>query len=77
LTAAIAARFHWNARMKHSIVVALKVVVWAACLGPLAWLVYCAVTNTLGPDPTAAITFTTGLVTLPAADHLAGHYAAA
>lgn len=50
--------------MRHSTVVILKVMVWAACLGPLAWLAYCAMTNTLGPDPTATITFTTGLVTL-------------
>jgi sulfoxide reductase heme-binding subunit YedZ len=50
--------------MKHSTVVLLKILVWAACLGPLAWLVALAVTNTLGPDPTATITFTTGLVTL-------------
>lgn len=44
--------------------VLLKVLVWAACLAPFLWLVWCAITNTLGPDPTATITFTTGLVTI-------------
>jgi sulfoxide reductase heme-binding subunit YedZ len=38
----------------------LKVVVWFACLMPLALIVCQAVTNTLGPDPTAAITHATG-----------------
>lgn len=50
--------------MRYSTIVLLKILVWAACLGPLAWLVFHAVRNTLGPDPTATITFTTGLVTL-------------
>ncbi len=50
--------------MKRSTIVLIKVIVWAACLGPLAWLVAHAVSNTLGPDPTETITFTTGLVTL-------------
>jgi sulfoxide reductase heme-binding subunit YedZ len=35
-----------------------------ACLGPMALLVYQAVTNTLGPDPTANIELTTGYNTL-------------
>jgi len=50
--------------LKHSTVVFLKVLTWLVCLGPVAWLVWGAVTNTLGPDPTATITFTTGLTTL-------------
>ena len=50
--------------MRHSTIVFLKTLAWVACLGPFVWLVWCAVTNTLGPDPTATITFTTGLVTL-------------
>ncbi|MGA8041367.1 MAG: protein-methionine-sulfoxide reductase heme-binding subunit MsrQ [Terracidiphilus sp.] len=50
--------------MKPSMLVLLKVFVWAACLAPLLWLAWCAITNTLGPDPTATITFTTGLVTI-------------
>jgi sulfoxide reductase heme-binding subunit YedZ len=37
---------------------------WLACLSPLAWLVWGVVTNNLGPDQTAAITFTTGSATL-------------
>ncbi|HEU5458546.1 MAG TPA: protein-methionine-sulfoxide reductase heme-binding subunit MsrQ [Terracidiphilus sp.] len=50
--------------MKRSTLVVLKVLVWIACLAPFVWLVWCAATNTLGPDPTATITFTTGLTTL-------------
>lgn len=50
--------------MRHSTLVFLKTLVWAACLGPFVWLVFHAATNSLGPDPTATITFTTGLVTL-------------
>lgn len=50
--------------MKRSTLVALKVLVWLACLSPFLWLVWHAAMNTLGPDPTATITFTTGLTTL-------------
>jgi len=50
--------------MKRSTLITLKVFTWVACLAPLAWLVYGAVSNTLGPDPTANITFTTGYNTL-------------
>jgi sulfoxide reductase heme-binding subunit YedZ len=50
--------------MKRSILILLKVLTWLACLAPLARLVYGAVTNTLGPDPTATITFATGSTTL-------------
>jgi sulfoxide reductase heme-binding subunit YedZ len=50
--------------VKRSILIPLKVLTWLACLVPLARLVYGAVTNTLGPDPTANITFTTGATTL-------------
>ncbi len=42
----------------------LKTLTWAACLGPMALLVYEALTNTLGPDPTANIELTTGYNTL-------------
>ncbi len=38
--------------------------VWLACLAPFCWLVWGAVTNNLGPDPTAAMAFATGLATL-------------
>jgi len=37
---------------------------WIACLIPLARLVYGAVTNDLGADPTSKITLTTGYTTL-------------
>jgi sulfoxide reductase heme-binding subunit YedZ len=42
----------------------LKTLTWLACLWPLAWLLWGAVTNNLGADPTATITFSTGLATL-------------
>lgn len=50
--------------MTRTTIVILKSLTWAACLWPLALLVYGAVTNTLGADPTAKITFTTGYTTL-------------
>jgi len=46
--------------MKRSTLIALKVLTWVACLSPATLLVYEAVTNTLGPDPTSTITLTTG-----------------
>jgi sulfoxide reductase heme-binding subunit YedZ len=50
--------------MKRSTLILLKTLTWLACLGPFALLVYEAVTNTLGPDPTANIELTTGYNTL-------------
>jgi sulfoxide reductase heme-binding subunit YedZ len=50
--------------MKRSTLILLKTLTWIACLGPMALLVYEAVTNTLGPDPTANIELTTGYNTL-------------
>jgi sulfoxide reductase heme-binding subunit YedZ len=50
--------------MKRSILIPLKALTWLACLVPVARLVYGAITNTLGPDPTATITFATGSATL-------------
>ena len=50
--------------MKRSILIPLKIITWIACLTPLAILVWGAVTNNLGPDPTARITFATGSTTL-------------
>jgi sulfoxide reductase heme-binding subunit YedZ len=50
--------------MKRSILISLKALTWLACLAPLAILVWEALTNTLGPDPTAAVTFCTGSTTL-------------
>ena len=48
---------------KRSIVV-LKFLVFPACLIPLGLLVYRGFANTLGPDPVATITHTTGFWTL-------------
>ena len=50
--------------MKRSTLITLKVAAWIACLFPVARLAWGAVTNNLGPDPTAAIAFSTGLATL-------------
>jgi sulfoxide reductase heme-binding subunit YedZ len=50
--------------MKRPVLIALKTLAWLACLWPLAWLLWGAVTNNLGADPTATITFATGLATL-------------
>jgi sulfoxide reductase heme-binding subunit YedZ len=50
--------------MNRTTIVILKSLTWVACLWPLALLVYGATTNTLGADPTAKITFTTGYTTL-------------
>jgi len=50
--------------MNKSTLVLLKTLVWIACLYPVAVLIYGAVTNNLGPDPTKTITFSTGLAAL-------------
>jgi sulfoxide reductase heme-binding subunit YedZ len=50
--------------MKRSTLILLKTLVWLACLYPLGWLIWGAVTNNLGADQTAAITFATGFATL-------------
>jgi sulfoxide reductase heme-binding subunit YedZ len=50
--------------MKRSTLVLVKTLVWIACLVPFARLAWGAVVNQLGPDPTAAIAFATGLATL-------------
>jgi sulfoxide reductase heme-binding subunit YedZ len=50
--------------MKRSILILLKTLVWLACLWPAARLVWGALSNHLGADPTAAIAFSTGLATL-------------
>lgn len=46
--------------MNRKTLVLLKTLTWLVCLGPLAWLLWQAVANTLGPDPTHTITFATG-----------------
>ncbi len=50
--------------MKKSTLILIKVLVWIACLYPQATLMYGALTNNLGPDPTKTITFTTGSTAL-------------
>jgi sulfoxide reductase heme-binding subunit YedZ len=50
--------------MKRSTLILLKVAFWIACLTPLALLVVGAITDTLGPDATRTITFSTGLAAL-------------
>jgi sulfoxide reductase heme-binding subunit YedZ len=50
--------------MKRSTLIVLKTLTWLACLAPAAWLTWGAVSNNLGPDPTAALAFATGLATL-------------
>jgi len=50
--------------MKRSTLILLKTLTWIACLWPMGLLVYEAVTNTLGPDPTSKLALTTGYNTL-------------
>ena len=50
--------------MNKSLLVVLKIIVWVACLFPFGWLVYGALTDKLGADQTAAITFVTGKTAL-------------
>jgi sulfoxide reductase heme-binding subunit YedZ len=50
--------------MKRSTLILLKTLTWLACLYPLGWLAWGAVTNNLGADQTHTITFATGLATL-------------
>ena len=50
--------------MNKPTLIALKTLTWIACLYPLAILIYGAVQNNLGPDPTGNIEFSTGLAAL-------------
>lgn len=50
--------------MKRSTLIVLKTLTWLACLWPLARLIWGALSNNLGADPTATITFATGATTL-------------
>lgn len=50
--------------MKRTTLIVLKMLVWIACLAPMAQLMYGAATNTLGPDATSRIALTTGYNTL-------------
>jgi methionine sulfoxide reductase heme-binding subunit len=46
--------------MKRSTLITLKTITWITCLSPFALLVYEAITNSLGPDPSSKIQLTTG-----------------
>jgi methionine sulfoxide reductase heme-binding subunit len=50
--------------MPRRTLILLKTLTWLACLAPLGWLTWCAVNNTLGPDPTHTIAYATGRTTL-------------
>jgi methionine sulfoxide reductase heme-binding subunit len=50
--------------MNRSTLIILKTLTWIACLWPFALLVYGAITNNLGPDPTAKLALTTGYTAL-------------
>lgn len=50
--------------MSRRLLILLKTIIWFACLAPIAWLVWGAATNNLGPDPTGEIAFDTGTTTL-------------
>jgi methionine sulfoxide reductase heme-binding subunit len=50
--------------MKRSTLIISKTLVWIGCLLPAADLAWCAVNNTLGPDPTSEIASVTGLSAL-------------
>jgi methionine sulfoxide reductase heme-binding subunit len=50
--------------MNRRTLILLKTLTWIACLGPLAWLIWGAITNNLGADQTETITFATGRTTL-------------
>lgn len=50
--------------MTRKALIVSKIVVWLGALAPLGVVAYEAITNTLGPDPAAAIADDTGLTTL-------------
>ena len=50
--------------MKRSTLILLKTLTWIACLAVAARLAWGMVTNDLGPDPAAAIAFSTGKATI-------------
>jgi sulfoxide reductase heme-binding subunit YedZ len=58
------AELAYSQTMKRSTLILLKTLTWLACLWPLGHLIWGAVTNNLGADPTATITFATGLATI-------------
>ncbi len=50
--------------MNRKLLILLKTLVWLACLAPITWVIWRAVTNTLGPNPTQTIAYATGRTTL-------------
>lgn len=50
--------------MSRKNIVFLKTLTWIACLWPLGILIWGAITNHLGPDPIATLSFSTGSTTL-------------
>lgn len=50
--------------MNRRLLILLKTLVWLACLAPISWVIWLAVTNTLGPNPTQTIAYATGRTTL-------------
>jgi sulfoxide reductase heme-binding subunit YedZ len=50
--------------MTRRTLILLKTLTWLACLAPLGWLVWGAITNNLGADQIHTITFATGRTTL-------------
>jgi sulfoxide reductase heme-binding subunit YedZ len=50
--------------MSRSTIILLKTFTWIVCLWPLGILIWGAVTNNLGPDPIARMSFSTGATTL-------------
>src|ERR1039458_6223985 len=50
--------------MNSTTLIILKTLTWIGCLVPVTLLVYRAVNNSLGPDPTAEIASVTGLTAI-------------
>jgi len=50
--------------MSRTTLILLKTLVWIGCLTPVTLLVYRAVTDSLGPDPSAEIASVTGLTAI-------------
>lgn len=46
--------------MSRKTLILLKTATWLACLAPFLWMIWRAVANTLGPDPTHTLAFATG-----------------
>ena len=66
-----------TAHYEPSTLIALKTLVWIACLAPVCWLVWGAITNNLGPDPDRRNRLRHRPHHAAPARHHAGHLAAA